>query len=186
MRCSDACGSHATSSAASPANSLTLGRWPLVELREDLRHPVDVGLAADEAGGGIGVGLGKQMLAAAEADFQPYRRDGGVEQQFGALRCRLGRCRSQAAATATPSGRPDDDAACVPCAGRRTSLARGMLLWIVRSHRRSRHHAGAKLQQMEMQRSRAGAATNFSAGRTVRVLRSARPGRRCCGEVSSC
>ena len=71
MRCKDACGSQATRSAASPANSLTLAPRPALELREDLRHPVDVRFAADEAGCGMRVRLGQKMLAAAETDLQP-------------------------------------------------------------------------------------------------------------------
>jgi hypothetical protein len=41
------------------------------DLRQDLRHAVDVGLAADEAGMGKGARFRDQMLAAAEADFEP-------------------------------------------------------------------------------------------------------------------
>ena len=42
-----------------------------LDLRQDLCHAVDVGLAADEAGVRKGQRLGDQMLAAAEADFEP-------------------------------------------------------------------------------------------------------------------
>ena len=47
------------------------------DLRQDFRHAVDVGLAADEAGIGKGERFGDKMLAAAEADLEPDIVDGG-------------------------------------------------------------------------------------------------------------
>ena len=41
------------------------------DLRQDLGHAVDIGLAADEAGIGKGARFRDQMLAAAESDFEP-------------------------------------------------------------------------------------------------------------------
>ena len=49
-----------------------------LDLREDLCHAVDIRLAADEAGIRKGQRFGNQMLAAAEADFEP----GIVERRF--------------------------------------------------------------------------------------------------------
>ncbi|MEY9405744.1 uncharacterized protein (DUF2336 family) [Bradyrhizobium ottawaense] len=43
-----------------------------LDLREDLGHAVDIGLAADEACRGEALCLGRQMLAAAEADLEPH------------------------------------------------------------------------------------------------------------------
>ena len=51
-----------------------------LDLRQDFRHAVDVGLAADEAGIGKGERFGDQMLAAAEPDFEPDIVDRRVEQ----------------------------------------------------------------------------------------------------------
>ena len=50
------------------------------DLRQDLRHAVDIGLAADEAGIGKGARFRDQMLAAAESDFEPDVVDRAVEQ----------------------------------------------------------------------------------------------------------
>ncbi|MGY3497580.1 hypothetical protein ACVW1B_006999 [Bradyrhizobium sp. USDA 4502] len=60
-----------------------------LDLGQDLRHAVDIGLAADEARGRKGLRLRDQMLAAAEADFEPDILDAVVEQ----LGQRLGRGR---------------------------------------------------------------------------------------------
>ncbi len=49
-----------------------------LDLREDLCHAVDIGFAADEAGRGEVLRFRRQMLAAAEADLEPY-----------ILRCRI-------------------------------------------------------------------------------------------------
>ena len=48
--------------------------------REDFRHAVDIGFAADEAGIGKGARFRDQMLAAAKSDFKPDVVDGFVEQ----------------------------------------------------------------------------------------------------------
>ena len=42
-----------------------------LDLRQDLRHAVDVGLATDEADLGKGAGFRDQVFAAAESDFEP-------------------------------------------------------------------------------------------------------------------
>ena len=42
-----------------------------LDLRQDLCHAVDIGLAADEAGVREGARFRHQMLAAAEADLEP-------------------------------------------------------------------------------------------------------------------
>ena len=59
-----------------------------LDLRQDLRHAVDVGLAADEAGIRKGERFGDQMLAAAEPDFEPDMVDRRVEQLGEAGRAR--------------------------------------------------------------------------------------------------
>ena len=51
-----------------------------LDLRQDLGHAVDVGLAADEAGVRKGLRLGDQMFAAAESDFEPDVVDLAIEQ----------------------------------------------------------------------------------------------------------
>src|SRR5215472_12903115 len=56
---------------------------PLLDLREKLDDPVLENLAADESDLGIPFGLLRQMLAAAEADLQPYRSPRGTEQNAG-------------------------------------------------------------------------------------------------------
>ena len=48
-----------------------VGEIPLADVGEQAGHPVDVGLAADEADIGMGAGLRRQVLAGAEAHFQP-------------------------------------------------------------------------------------------------------------------
>ncbi len=50
------------------------------DLRQDLRHAVDVGLAADEAEIGKGERFGDQMFAAAESDLEPDSVGRRVEQ----------------------------------------------------------------------------------------------------------
>ena len=50
-----------------------------LNLRQYLRHAVDVRLAADEAGIRKGARFRDQMFAAAESDFEPYVI-GGIEQ----------------------------------------------------------------------------------------------------------
>ena len=52
-----------------------------LDLRQDFRHAVDIGLAADEAGLRKGARFGDQMLAAAESDFEPDAFDRRVEQR---------------------------------------------------------------------------------------------------------
>jgi len=56
---------------------------PLLDLREKLDDPVLENLAADEPGCRMPFGLLRQMLAAAEADLQPYRSPRGAEQSAG-------------------------------------------------------------------------------------------------------
>ena len=51
-----------------------------LDLRQDLRHAVDIGLAADEAGVGKGLRFRDQMLAAAESDFEPDIVERRIEQ----------------------------------------------------------------------------------------------------------
>ena len=46
------------------------------DARQQLRHRIDEGLDADEAGAGMGPGPVDQVLAAAEADFEPDRGHG--------------------------------------------------------------------------------------------------------------
>jgi len=59
-----------------------------LDLRQDLRHAVDVRLAADEAGIWKGTGFGDQMLAAPKSDFEPDGIEARVEQsgKIGRLR----------------------------------------------------------------------------------------------------
>ena len=58
------------------------------DLRQDLGHAVDIGLAADEAGARKGARFRDQMLAAAESDFEPdvvdRRRRTGRRDRAGA------------------------------------------------------------------------------------------------------
>jgi hypothetical protein len=42
-----------------------------LDLRQNLRHAVDVGLATDEADPGKGARFRNQVFAAAESDFEP-------------------------------------------------------------------------------------------------------------------
>ena len=90
IRASDCGGAHASSSAASPANSLMLPMLMRLDLRQDLRHAVDVGLAADEAGLRKRLRFGDQMFAAAESDFEPDIVDGRLEQLSEIGRARRG------------------------------------------------------------------------------------------------
>jgi len=57
--------------------------------RQQLYDPIHEGFAADHAGFGVSVGLPRQVFAAAEADFQPYIVDQGVETGAGVenVRC---------------------------------------------------------------------------------------------------
>ena len=48
-----------------------IGEMLALDLPEQRGHAVDVGLAADQADIGMGLGLGGEMLAAAEADLEP-------------------------------------------------------------------------------------------------------------------
>ena len=58
-----------------------------LDLREDLRHAVDVRLAADEAGRGEVLRFRRKMLAAAEADLEPQIVGRGIEDLAGIRRC---------------------------------------------------------------------------------------------------
>ena len=60
-----------------------------LDLRQDLRHAVDVGLAADEACLRIRLRLGDQMFAAAKSDFEPDIVDIRLEQLSERARARL-------------------------------------------------------------------------------------------------
>ena len=51
-----------------------------LDLRQDFRHAVDIGLAADEPDVRKGLRLRDQMLAAAESDFEPDIGDVAIEQ----------------------------------------------------------------------------------------------------------
>ena len=51
-----------------------------LDLRQDFRHAVDIGLAADEPDVRKGLRLRDQMLAAAESDFEPDILDVAIEQ----------------------------------------------------------------------------------------------------------
>ena len=94
-----------------------------LDLRQDFRHAVDVGLAADEAGVRKGQRFGDQMLAATEADFEPDMRQPAGRTARRGWRGRERRCRAPGAAAAARSGRPGASAVCGPCAARRTSRA---------------------------------------------------------------
>ena len=91
-----------------------------LDLRQDLGHAVDVGLAADEAGLGMSLGLRDQMLAAAEPDLEldlvdrrfeqlakPGRwRGREIERQLRQqIRDQLGLMRPQLVALAAPEER---------------------------------------------------------------------------------
>ena len=71
IRASDCGGAQASNSAASPAIQADVADVVRLDLRQDLRHAVDIGLAADEADVRKGLRLRDQMLAAAESDFEP-------------------------------------------------------------------------------------------------------------------
>ena len=58
-----------------------------LDLREDLRHAVDVRLAADEAETRMRERFGDKMLTAAEPDFESRRVNGHVEQRAQVRRC---------------------------------------------------------------------------------------------------
>ena len=58
-----------------------------LDLREDFRHPVHIGLATDEADVRKGLCLRGEMLAAAETDFEPDLVERPVED-FAELRRR--------------------------------------------------------------------------------------------------
>ena len=73
MRVSDARGSQAMQLGCVAGKQPHIGSRLLIELREDLREAVEVGLAADEAGSRVRFRFGEQMLAAAETDLQPHR-----------------------------------------------------------------------------------------------------------------
>ena len=95
-----------------------------LDLREYLRHAVDIGLAADEAGVRKRLGFGDQVLAAAETDFEPHRFGRRIEQLREATEAPIVRCRARDAAADARSDRPGARGACGPCGGRRTSPAR--------------------------------------------------------------
>jgi hypothetical protein len=61
-----------------------------LDLRQDFRHAVDIGLAADEPGVGKGLRLRDQVLAAAEADFEPDILDVAIKQLGKPRRCGRG------------------------------------------------------------------------------------------------
>ena len=107
------------------------------DLRQDLRHAVDIGLAADEAGLRKGARFGDQMLAAAEADLEPDIVEPARSNSLGEIAGGAGsRCRAQDAAAGVRSDRPGASGACGPCGGRRTSLACMGRAAIVRRDRR--------------------------------------------------
>ena len=94
-----------------------------LDLRQDLRHAVDIGFAADEAGVGKGARFRDQMLAAAESDFEPDRVDRRVEQPGEIRRC------GAAISSDKPRQQMLDQVglmrpqSCDPCGGQRTSHA---------------------------------------------------------------
>ena len=94
-----------------------------LDLRQDLRHAVDIGLAADEPDVRKGLRLRDQMLAAAESDFEPDILDVAIEQLGKPRRRGRSRYRAPDAAADCRSGRPGGCGACGPCGGRRTSRA---------------------------------------------------------------
>ena len=61
-----------------------------LDLGQDLRHAVDVRLAADEARSGKSARLRDQMFAAAEADLEPRSLAGRIEKRRRDERCRAG------------------------------------------------------------------------------------------------
>ena len=81
MRSSEFAGAHASSSAASPANSLDVADVVRLDGAEDLGHAVDVRLAADEADLRKARRFRDQMLAAAESDFETDALDCRIEQR---------------------------------------------------------------------------------------------------------
>ena len=99
-------GSQASSSAASPANRRMLPMSCGFDLREDLRHAVDVGLAADEAGRGESSALPRQdarrRRSRSRADESSAAGSKISRASAGASR----RCRAQDAAADDRSARP--------------------------------------------------------------------------------
>ena len=76
-RSSDAAARRGRSAVASPSQRRMFDRPSRCDRRQELRHAVDEGLAADEARLRPGARLGGEMLAAAEADLEDDRRPVG-------------------------------------------------------------------------------------------------------------
>ena len=77
-----------------------------LDLRQDLRHAVDIGLAADEADIRKGLRFRDQMFAAAESDFEPDVLE-SADRRVGEIgRSRRCRYRAPDAAAGFRSGRP--------------------------------------------------------------------------------
>ena len=57
-----------------------VGEAGIVDLGEQAGQPIDEGLAADQTDIGPDPRLGREMLAAAETDFEPHRLWGMIEQ----------------------------------------------------------------------------------------------------------
>ena len=68
-----------------------IGEGPVLDMAQQGGDAVDKGLAADEADIGMGFGLPGQMLAGAEADFQPAGLTGRSEQRRQIDRAALGK-----------------------------------------------------------------------------------------------
>ena len=68
-----------------------IGQRPLLDMAQQGGDAVDEGFAAEEADIGMGFGLPGQMLAGAEADFQPVGRPRRPEQRRQIDRAVLGK-----------------------------------------------------------------------------------------------
>ena len=96
-----------------------------LDLRQDLCHAVDIGLAADEAGFGKRPRFRDQVFAAAKADLEPDIGRAVLEQSARSpVRCPD--VERQMRQQIVRSDRPDGCGACGPCGGRRTSRAQGV------------------------------------------------------------
>ena len=85
IRASECGGAHVSNFRGIAGEQPDVGDVVGFDLRQDLRHAVDIGLAADEPDIGKSLCLGDQMFAAAEPDLQPDIADRPVEQ-FGEFR----------------------------------------------------------------------------------------------------
>ncbi len=94
---------------------------------ENLRHAVDIGLAADEAGLRKRERFGDQMFAAAESDLR--RRisfDQHTDSEAGSAASAPAISRRDAAADVR-SGRPDDREACVLAPSEKRTVTGGLV-----------------------------------------------------------